>query len=156
MNEDERKAAARAKRLANLKPWKKGQSGNPKGMEKGYWQRMKAAAERAGVVEYWVRNVRGENPRATEDIRMRSAVELANRAWGKPLDTQVQLRIGENGDSGAPQLGNALESLARILSGESAPQIVEGTVVDQTATELATKAPGISANVAEAFDDSDE
>ena len=144
---------ARAKRLANLKPFKKGQSGNPKGLPKGYWTKAREAAEKADVFGYLVRNVLGENPRATEDVRLRSAIELANRAWGKPLDTQIQLRIGEGGDGGTAQLGTALESLARVLTGQREPagELIEGELV----TESVTVAPAAD-NVAESLDNSDE
>jgi hypothetical protein len=133
-------AALRAKRIANLKPFKPGQSGNPKGLPKGYWAKAREAAERADPFRYLVQTVLGENPKATEDIRLRAAQEILNRAYGKPLDTQVQLRIGEGSDAQAGQLGGALEALARVLSGGNAPLLVDGQVTNsvEMATETAT------------------
>lgn len=145
--DEERKALARAKRLANLKPFKKGQSGNPKGLPKGYWDKARKAAEEADPFRYLIDTVNGKNPKATEDIRFRAAQEILNRAYGKPLDTQVQLRIGDSSGDQAAQLGDALESIARLLSSDPVGALPAGETIDgELVTEAVTVEPADDAN----------
>jgi hypothetical protein len=69
---------------ANLKPWKKGQSGNPGGRKKGDAEL--AAMCRAACPEAteWLIAVAHGKIEATPELRLRAVLALQERGYGKP------------------------------------------------------------------------
>lgn len=67
--------------LANLKPWAKGQSGNPAGRPKGLASAVKARTSPEEIVEGFLSVAL--DPRAKPSERIAAWRELADRGWGK-------------------------------------------------------------------------
>lgn len=92
----ERSEAQRAKANANLKPFRKGQSGNPGGIPKDLREVILLARSHTAVaIEALVRVA--SDAAAPSAAQVSAAEAILNRAWGKPKDT-VELQ----GADGAP------------------------------------------------------
>lgn len=63
----------------NLKPWAKGQSGNPGGRPKGIAAKAREHTDKA--LDVLVEGMADEDPR----VRVAAAKEVLDRGWGKPL-----------------------------------------------------------------------
>lgn len=63
----------------NLKPWIKGQSGNPGGRPKGIAAKAREHTDKA--LDVLVEGMADEDPR----VRVAAAKEVLDRGWGKPL-----------------------------------------------------------------------
>ena len=83
---------AKARRNANLKPFKKGSSGNPTGRPREYGEVLHAAREHSlEAIETLVLVMRNGKPGEA----MMAAQALLDRAWGRPkvtVDAEVQAR----------------------------------------------------------------
>lgn len=67
--------------LGNLKPWQKGQSGNPRGRPKGIASAVKDRVTAEEIVQGFVDVA--TDPRAKPSERIAAWRELADRGWGK-------------------------------------------------------------------------
>ena len=67
--------------VANLRPWVKGQSGNPAGRPKGIAATVKERVQPAELVDILV--AVANDPRAKPSERIAAFRELADRGWGK-------------------------------------------------------------------------
>src|SRR5262245_37592694 len=67
--------------VGNLRPWAKGQSGNPAGRPKGIAAAVKARVDPDELVEILLEVAR--DPRAKPSERIMAADKLADRGWGK-------------------------------------------------------------------------
>ena len=89
---------AKARRNANLKPFKKGFSGNPSGRPREYGEVLHAAREHSlEAVETLVLVMRNGKPGEA----MMAAQALLDRAWGRPkvtVDAEVQARSVRTND----------------------------------------------------------
>lgn len=65
--------------VSNLKPWGKGQSGNPGGRPKGIAAKAREHTDKA--LDVLVAGMGDEDPR----VRVSAAKEVLDRGWGKPL-----------------------------------------------------------------------
>ena len=83
---------AKARRNANLKPFKKGSSGNPTGRPREYGEVLHAARDHSlEAIETLVLVMRNGKPGEA----MMAAQALLDRAWGRPkvtVDAEVQAR----------------------------------------------------------------
>ena len=83
---------AKARRNANLKPFKKGSSGNPSGRPREYGEVLHAARDHSlEAIETLVLVMRNGKPGEA----MMAAQALLDRAWGRPkvsVDAEVQAR----------------------------------------------------------------
>jgi hypothetical protein len=135
---------AAAKR--NLKPFKKGQPTiNPAGRPKGIVQLAKEAADRCNPLQFLAEVVAGQH-RAQMRDRIVAAKEILDRAYGRPVDSQVQLQLTGSGPDSPAQLGAALESLARLFNERNAaalPETVDAEIV-QPSGELAANVAAVS------------
>jgi hypothetical protein len=89
---------AKARRNANLKPFKKGSSGNPSGRPREYGEVLHAAREHSlEAIETLVLVMRNGKPGEA----MMAAQALLDRAWGRPkvtVDAEVQARSVRTND----------------------------------------------------------
>lgn len=90
-------SGAQRKGNANLKPFKKGQSGNPGGLPKDIREVIALARSHTVTAITALAEIAGKAT-ATESARISAANALLDRAWGKPKDT-VAL---ENAEGGQP------------------------------------------------------
>lgn len=67
--------------VANLRPWQKGQSGNPAGRPKGIASAVKDRVKPEDLVDILV--AVANDPRAKPGERISAVRELADRGWGK-------------------------------------------------------------------------
>jgi hypothetical protein len=83
--EEERRAAARARGLANLRPWKKGQpSANPGGRPKGLASKIREmTGNGADLLEFYRKVWQGELKGFSGRDRLEAAKRLEERGWGK-------------------------------------------------------------------------
>ncbi|BCZ75897.1 hypothetical protein [Acetobacter phage phiAX1] len=88
---------AQRKRNANLKPFKKGQSGNPSGLPKDIREVIALARSHTVTAIQALAEIAG-SAASPESARVSAANALLDRAWGKPKDT-VAL---ENAEGGQP------------------------------------------------------
>ncbi len=103
--------------LANLRMWKPGQSGNPKGMEPGVGHVRELAKQyTAEAIEKLVQIMRDED--APSSAQGAAANALLDRGWGKP-DQSVNI------DS-----GNSLLSILDELEQRSDLKRIEGETID--------------------------
>lgn len=102
----------RAKRLANLRPFQAGRSGNPGGRSKRDVDLRKLArsytAEAVGALVHIVRNSRSSSARA------RAAQALLDRGWGKPVQPNAFTDIEGNDRLLPAEERNQLEVARRM------------------------------------------
>ena len=139
----------RDKRIAGLRKYqfKPGQSGNPTGRRKETVNWLKVMKD-SNMVHELTELIAGRT-RASWDVRFRAMQEVANRTFGKPVDAQVQLRIGEQDAAGAAaQLGPALEAIARLTNYQT-PELPESVDGELVAVDPAVNAEPADDNSAE-------
>ncbi len=86
----ERDPEAKARQMAGLRPWKKGQSGNPGGRAKTHKTRMKNLAERRSYKAMQTICDIAADPNAPAGTRLAAANDILCWAYGKP---EVQANI---------------------------------------------------------------
>lgn len=119
-------------------PWRPGQSGNPGGRPKGVSSKIRELTrDGADILEYLARLVRGEERGARHADRVRGAELLADRLWGRAVETSVQVQLSSEAAGAAlPDVSSeTLEALARVLPGSAATYPVR--TVDALAGEVA-------------------
>lgn len=141
------KAAARARSTANLVPIQRGQTLNPGGRPRGIRRRLADLTnDGEDILAMWVQAMKGSLPdgrpvKAHDSLEV--SYELANRLWGKAVETQVLIdgtRQGTESDGLPPEL---LAVLARALLPSQAPvspSLLGGGIVD---AEIVTESPVI-------------
>lgn len=111
-------SANKAKSMPTGKPWEKGKSGNPGGRPKGLAKRVRElTGEGEDIVDFMLNVLKNDIKGTTKD-RIEAAKWLADRGFGRAVETQVQvLQEGKEGASTALEdLADAqLESMARQL-----------------------------------------
>ena len=111
-------------------PWKKGQSGNPKGQPKGadlpgrpkdeFIQKCRQIIERGKILEFLERVATGQEPESETRDRLRAAEMLLDRGYGK-ADQNIDLTT--QGHRIAPAASTAdLQFVAQSLTGGTAPK----------------------------------
>ena len=113
--------------LANLKPWTKGQSGNPAGRPKGIAATVRDAVSPDALVQI-LRDV-AEDPRAKPSERIAAVRELLDRGYGKaPAFAAVEgsdpLELGAI----AAEIQGIADELAarRVVTDPAAPESASG------------------------------
>lgn len=93
-------SAARARSLANLRPIPPGMTLNPGGRPMSL---MRLARERTNdgveLIDYALKVLRGEEPRASVKDKLSAMMFLAERGWGKPIQpiiTQDDGKVPKN------------------------------------------------------------
>lgn len=89
--------------------WKPGQSGNPKGRQKGLARAARDAAGEDGqsLADFWMAIVNDDTRRDSD--RLEASKLLAERGWGKPAQFQVQ----EGDPLGFSEMEQAAEEFRR-------------------------------------------
>ena len=95
----------------NLKPWSKGQSGNPGGRPKGI--AAKAREHTARAIDVLVEGMEDDDAK----VRIAAAKEMLDRGYGKPLTmtAEVSNRIEEMDDE---SLDAAISILQELIAGD--------------------------------------
>lgn len=134
--------------------WQKGQSGNPGGRPKGLVTRIKELTNGGedifeclvgamkGTLPAREGETKGESVKAKE--RIQAATILAHYAFGKPVETTVQVKADEETIRNSLSLNPEMaEALARYLLQAPAPKLVEGRVIANQTSSVAiqTKDP---------------
>ena len=85
----------RARALANLRPWQKGQSANPGGRPKGVRARIaEETNDGADILEGFLKVARGEE-RCTARDRLDAWRYLADRLWGRAPETVLTGQLND-------------------------------------------------------------
>ena len=101
---------AKAKQLANLKPWVKGSGINPGGRPKGLAERCREATrDGADVVQFMLDVLQGKEDCKTAD-RLEAAKWFADRGFGKAMETTLTATADANDPD------SIARALARIMS----------------------------------------
>jgi hypothetical protein len=119
------------KSLANLKKaksWKPGESGNPSGKSRSHYDLVKKA-KAAGPAAFKTILEVMENPKAPVSLRVKCAIEVLDRGYGRPLNPQ-HVRV----DGEIDHKSEHLEAL-RMVNAEFATKQRNGTRVIDGNTE---------------------
>jgi hypothetical protein len=121
----EEKAAARARQIANLRPWGPDNpppksAGRPKGVREAF---LAATDNGADVIRTLVDLMKHAE---RESVRHDAAKTVGERIWGRPVETQVLLDATQAAGAGLTVDPHALEALARALLPGLAPGLAPG------------------------------
>jgi len=104
------------KQLANLKPFRKGESGNARGRTETFPQQL-SFARRNSLRNLEVAAELRDDPETPPNVRLAACVFLHERAWGRPKDIAPEV------SAGVPALKiefvTAPQSDQRTINGES-------------------------------------
>jgi hypothetical protein len=108
-------------------PWKKGQSGNPKGKPKllgpnGKTLREMAREHTAEMIETLVKIARSGD---TDAARRAAASDMLDRGWGRPAQA-VEVTGAEGGPIQTLDVTAAPEDVLRWIAGQSLDTVVDG------------------------------
>lgn len=100
----------------HLKPWKKGQSGNPGGRPKGLAADIRAKTNNlAAQIEMMIQISLGQVSKATVRDRIEATKWLADRGHGRSVETQIQVeadaKLADNLDISDEQLEQMVRTL---------------------------------------------
>lgn len=123
--------------MANLRPWVKGQSGNPKGRSPGLASRVrKATDDGEDLVKFMTDVLHGRVQGSSVRDRIEAAKWLGDRGHGKAVETVVQAQLDATQETGGA-LGDLVEAELETL----ARQLKAGPVATPVATVQTVNAP---------------
>ncbi len=107
----ERDPDAKARQMAGLRPWKKGQSGNPGGRATTHKTKMKALAERRSYKAMRTICQIAEDPNAPAGTRLAAANDILCWAYGKPeVQANIKAEVNVNATSEIALILKAIEN----------------------------------------------